>query len=78
MKLGSPAVKNDSPRLQASAIFSPCLIFGAIVEICIAHLCDAFFFFIMIYKLSGTSAIIFNCRTTKFHHKKNLTDYQLT
>jgi hypothetical protein len=44
MKLGSPAVQNGSPRQRASAIFNPCLIFGAIVEICIAHLCDAFFF----------------------------------
>jgi hypothetical protein len=24
MKLGSPAVKNDSPGLRASAIFNPC------------------------------------------------------
>ena len=45
MKPGSPAVQNDSPRLRASAIFNPCLIFGAIVEICIAHLCNMVFSF---------------------------------
>jgi hypothetical protein len=29
-------------------------------------------------KAKDDNNAIFNCRTTKFHHKKNLTDYQLT